>query len=649
MINDTTTRVIYTGDGVTKEFPFGFQITNKNSIRVVIADTDGNETELKKDYFVDENKKTVFYPGYAPGEEPAQADIPPLLEEGEKIAIIRETQINQLSTFGRKWPFYVGELGLDKLTMIAQELKQLLERTMLIGDTQNEGVKKLKIPAGKPNAIIGWDWKGEKIINRSDFFEHFKKSMSVYEKLSDLKKDRSLTPGMTVTTTGYYKSADGGGGTYSIKLRTKEPNGYSSIELNNGLVAELLIENNTINVKQFGAIGDGITDDTAAIQAAIDRLPTLINGTVLITGEHFVTSVTISHPVDIMGGGKLISKTTPVIINNKWKTGSISHITFTGDVAGIEVKNVHNFQINNCRFVNCKKFAIKVNNGNELYVNNCAIRADGGCEGTGIYCVTSDCSFTDIVIQGYKFGIYNRGQNTYTRIHAWVSGDGFYEGSTFMDSNITNSIQCYTDSFQYGYKLFGGTRHSIVNPVFYWNTDYYPKTLTPVILNLDKVDTPVLISGMYLEIGKLTAPLASLPIFSNKNVQIDYDFFGINQISDDKVSGLPSQRFKLISEVALKRNVGMVRAGMATINIIVSLKNITFDSDNNAKIATIPQRYKPIDSLLTYARIINGDIKTGTLSSICYTYISENNGDIKICTAERNKFLEITISYPIAR
>lgn len=72
-------------------------------------------------------------------------------------------------------------------------------------------------------------------------------------------------------TTGYYAANDGGAGLYSIRAKTQSDveDGGSIIFLGNGDVAEL-ITNGTINVKQFGAYGDGTHDDSDAIQDAID-------------------------------------------------------------------------------------------------------------------------------------------------------------------------------------------------------------------------------------------------------------------------------------------------------------------------------------------------------------------------------------------
>jgi len=60
----------------------------------------------------------------------------------------------------------------------------------------------------------------------------------------------------------------------------------------------------TVNVTDFGAVGDGVTDDTAAIQAAIDSISGQ-NGVVNLFGTHLVSSPIISTKfgITIQGGG----------------------------------------------------------------------------------------------------------------------------------------------------------------------------------------------------------------------------------------------------------------------------------------------------------------------------------------------------------
>lgn len=96
------------------------------------------------------------------------------------------------------------------------------------------------------------------------------KAVRSYETVALMKADTKLKEGYHVKTKGYYEANDGGHGEYIIvDDETLVDDGGSIHVLTNGLRAKLIIDD-VINVKQFGAYGDGIHDDTQAIQNAGD-------------------------------------------------------------------------------------------------------------------------------------------------------------------------------------------------------------------------------------------------------------------------------------------------------------------------------------------------------------------------------------------
>lgn len=108
--------------------------------------------------------------------------------------------------------------------------------------------------------------------------------VDVFSKLQGL----NLKTGQLVMTQGFYEPADGGGASYVCVDSLNEDetaDGYGIIALNNGKYLKLR-HNGVLNVKWFGAKGDGVTDDTEAIQRTIDYGGV----TLLVEGDYLISN-----------------------------------------------------------------------------------------------------------------------------------------------------------------------------------------------------------------------------------------------------------------------------------------------------------------------------------------------------------------------
>ena len=184
-------------------------------------------------------------------------------------------------------------------------------------------------------------------------------------------KAANLRDGDMAVTTGYYGYNDGGAAKYKILDNSYAADNGSVINLNNGLQAVLIVDNNTINVKQFGAKGDGSTDDSTAIKNAFafngnnkstvefvdgatyvakDKIYIYSNTTVELNGctiKDGAASVTTTDYNDL----RFMNNTASITVAGY---GALSNFimrngTLDGNVAGVMFALLH---AENCKFEN---------------------------------------------------------------------------------------------------------------------------------------------------------------------------------------------------------------------------------------------------------------------------------------------------------
>lgn len=150
MIGSSENRISYNGNGIATEFAYTFKILEKSNLKVLHVAADGTEELLTTDYYVDMEKSVVLYPGYAPGAEIPEQNRPPILPVGERLVLYREVPITQESALDKHWPFNVIENGLDKLTIICQQIWDRLQRSFYVSESTSTNFDpKVPIEAGK--------------------------------------------------------------------------------------------------------------------------------------------------------------------------------------------------------------------------------------------------------------------------------------------------------------------------------------------------------------------------------------------------------------------------------------------------------------------------------------------------------------------
>ena len=371
-VQKDVTKNIYVGNGSTRTFPFTFECPAEHPeyIKVYLMQDDGTALATS-DYQLDMDARQITYPSSGTA-----------LPEGKKLVIMRELPLQQMMNLVNNGPYFAEDIetAFDENVMAMQQIAEKLNRSIIMSvDIDGDAfVNEVPFEAGKsfriaddgksivltedPGKVID-EAKGlaeetatnaqeakqaaaeiKTIYNNGSLtpitdlmgsigtalkrwgyiFANKVFAMNlpiVYKSVAEMKADSLLSAGMTACTLGYYSPNDGGAGTYSIRAKQESDvdDGGSLHELASGLVAELVVKNGAVNVKQFGAKGDGVTDDTDAFQKALNS-----NKTVTVTNGTYYLNNTIDNPqiIKIIGEDK---RKTKLKLNNSFLKNKIQY------------------------------------------------------------------------------------------------------------------------------------------------------------------------------------------------------------------------------------------------------------------------------------------------------------------------------------
>lgn len=305
-VQTTTSRADYTGNGITTAFTVPFYFLDNTHITVLrtqISTGVITTLTLTTDY-------TVTGAGVSAGGTVTMISAP---TTDQKVSILRNVPLTQLVHYVPNDPFPAAthEQALDQLTMETQQLNEAVSRALVLPANTPSGTVSSSLPTPSASKLIGWNSTGTGLQNvdqaslvtsvaygtaNGDIFSGngvqtafvLTANPGALNNLDIAISGVTQRPGIDYTwtsgTTVTFTSAPPAG-TNNILIRYMQAlalsNGAASstsyVPSGAGAVTRSVQDKlrEYVSVKDFGAVGDGVTNDTAAFtaaQAASDRI-----------------------------------------------------------------------------------------------------------------------------------------------------------------------------------------------------------------------------------------------------------------------------------------------------------------------------------------------------------------------------------------
>lgn len=296
------------------------------------------------------------------------------------------------------------------------------------------------------------DITGDKVVSAENISENVNDKTVTSENVTEINAGDYFLDTVNPIKYGTVTKLNESFGT--VPWRDKNGNDYNVLTQGN---TEMLY-GSLIDVRQFGAKGDGVTDDTAAIQAAIDWCVTQKKGySVIISGGIYLISNTINlwydYNTSLIIQGAIVRATTEMDFmisvgyrkTSAW-TGYFPYGVFgqgtldCNHLAGGIVMNPERVytHIENIQIRNCEK--VGISNGlstdttvysSQYTIFNVGIYGNGETNaGNGIEDYHGDGYISNCFIYYKRIGIKSRAATYINNIHIW-GGDGTFVGKPY--------------------------------------------------------------------------------------------------------------------------------------------------------------------------------------------------------------------------
>lgn len=291
----------------------------------------------------------------------------------------------------------------------------------------------------------------------------------------------------------------------------------------------------------YGATGDGTTDDTSAIQAAIDALPADGGVVFFPVGTYVTGKLTLDHRTTLLGAQKgdplyaanegtvlkLAANTNDSLIYANAKRGiEIRNLAFNGNKANqssaaplIHLEASSSYIYDNVKVRDSKGDGIKngsSGSGSSIFIS--------GCEEEGLHQTGGDSTFYDLEIHSAgNNGIKNTAAN-----NRYIGGEIYINGENGIESNATlaSFIGMTVNTNEQNGILFTGStaQASVIGCKIYANgQDDTADDQDRAGIHIEGAAQGVVISGNFIQVD--AAQEYAIALAGSTNVSISANYF----------------------------------------------------------------------------------------------------------------------------
>lgn len=453
----------YTGNGVTTDFSYGWRIFSKSDLVVYETDSAGVVTTLvvDTDYTVsgvlDSGGGTITRVGGA-------------LPTGSEWLIKSNLSPTQLTDFQNQGAFFpeTHENALDKLTRLIQELREFSTRAVSFPETYGGSLVPV-LPTPGALKHLRWNSAGTQLENGDAIVSFVDKDAPLVSSAAALKA-LSTSSVVNAFLTGYYNNGDGGGGQYYFDAtETAADNGGTVIAPDSGTGRWKLFSNGVVSIKQFGAVGDGVADAAAAIQAAINWVEANDKALYTPAGTYLVNTQLLldAGDVTIYGDGRQsVLKTTADINILRISSASrctIRDVAFEGNSTGSNQDGIRAINVTDSNFHNI--YVKNVGHDGILLISGCTGNSITGCHVDG----TGD--------DGFNVGGDSVAASRDNTLSGCVAENCANDGFHISDGSQATTVSgCVSKGNDVGIGIYDCSQITITGCMFTGNTTYGART-----------------------------------------------------------------------------------------------------------------------------------------------------------------------------